>query len=114
MMLLNAFSANMLVEFPVSVRFTEISSEEARVLLLTSAEAEGETEMIRSAVGHADTAAIFSSILGIPVPCNRTTVTMVAGDSAVVGQYTGPRLSEGRTTLPEGANVKWLVVEVGE
>ena len=62
-MLLNAFSANMIAEFPVSVTFTEISPADARAHLL--AESSGEAE-IRSAVGHAETAAVFSSVLGNP------------------------------------------------
>ena len=102
MYLLNAFSANMLAEFPVSVRFTEISAA-------VMAELAQET---MSAVGHADTAALFSAILGIEVPCNRVTVTLKSGESALLGQYTGPRLPEGATTLPEGASIKWVLVNV--
>lgn len=112
MILLNAFSANMLAEFPVAVRLSEISADEARSLLLCSAEQDGDADLIRSAVGHADTAAVFSSVLGIPVPCNRDTVTLWIGDRAVIGQYSGPRLQEGATMLPEGAAIKWLAVEV--
>lgn len=111
-MLLNAFSLNMISEFPASIRVTEISVAEARQHLLALAEEAGEAELIQSAVGHTDTAAVFSHVLGVPVPCNRTTVQLRAGDRAIVGQYTGPRLPEGATTLPEGAAIKWLAVEV--
>ena len=65
-----------------------------------------------SAVGHADTAAVFSNVLGVPVACNRATVSMKDGDVALVGQYSGPRLPEGVTQLPEGAAIKWVVVGV--
>ena len=113
MILLNAFSANMLAEFPVNVKFTEISAAEARAALMCAAEADGEADCIRSAVGHADTAAVFESVLNVPVPCRRETVLLGNGDWAVVGQYSGPRLPEGATILPEGATIRWLLVEVG-
>ncbi len=103
MILLNAFSANMLAEFPCSVHFTEISPATARCDL---------TGEVQSAVGHADTAAVFSAVLGMPVPCRRETVTLHLGQTAIIGQYSGPRLPEGATTLPEGADIRWLFVEV--
>lgn len=65
-----------------------------------------------SAVGHADTAAIVSDQLGVEVPCNRRTVTLGSGDRLLVGQYSGPRLEEGTSTLPEGATIKWLMVSI--
>lgn len=112
MILLNAFSANMLAEFPVSVKFTEIDSTSARLNLMLSAEKDGEAEFIRSAVGHSDTAAVLQSELKIPVPCNRETVTLRAGDCAIIGQYAGPRLPEGTAKLPKGASIKWVLVEI--
>lgn len=112
MLLINAFSANMLADFPVSVAFTEIDAATARTMLLCAAEAEGETDFVRSAVGHADTAAVFGDVLGVPVECRRETVTLRAGDRAIVGQYSGPRLPEGCKTLPVGATIRWLVAAV--
>jgi hypothetical protein len=102
MMLLNAFSLNMLAGFPTSVRVEEVTLERAQGLAVDA----------QSAVGHADTAAVFSTVLGVPVPANRATVSLVAGSVALVGQYIGPRLPEGSTTLPEGATIKWLLVAV--
>ena len=62
MYILNAFSANMLVGgFPACVKFTEVTAAKAADL------AEGTV----SAVGHADTAALFSKVLGVEVPPNR-------------------------------------------
>lgn len=101
--LLNAFSANMLAGFPATVSFEEVSVDAAKARL-----AGGFT----SAVGHADTAAVFSSVLEIPVSMNRATLSLKSGDEAVVGQYIGPRMPEGTTTLPEGATIKWLVLRV--
>lgn len=113
MLLLNAFSANMLAEFPVSVRFSEISAADARLALLCAAEEAGSADLIDSAVGHAETAAVFGEALGLPVPCQRSTVVLHVGDTAIIGQYSGSRLPEGATTLPAGATIKWLAVEVG-
>jgi hypothetical protein len=99
---LNAFSLNMVSTFPTTFTVSDISVEAAR----------GVAVGVPSGVGHPDTAAVFSSVLGTDVPMNRATVSLAAGDSVLVGQYSGPRLPEGATTLPEGATIKWLVVKV--
>lgn len=104
MLILNAFSANMLPTFPATAKFAEISLVEARALLL----AEG----VDSAVGHSDTAAVFSTVLGVQVAFVRKNVSLKATDRAVLGQYIGPRLAEGATALPEGATIKWLLLEI--
>lgn len=103
MLLLNAFSLNMLAAFPAVVQVREIPLTRAQGIL---------AEDFESAVGHADTAAVFSSVLGLEIPANRATVALKSGDSAVVGQYRGPRLPEGATTLPAGATIQWLRVTV--
>ena len=92
---INAFSANMLgdIETPVAVSFHPVEWWEAMDMI-----ADGFT----SAVGHADTAAVFSEQLRTFVPCNRASVTLAQGDCALLGQYSGPRLPEGCKTLPEG------------
>ena len=101
MFILNAFSLNMLVgNADIVVR--EITKNVAACLAPACV----------SAVGHADTAAVFGSVLGVEIPCNRATVALKDGDLALVGQYSGPRLPEGATALPEGAAIKWLVVGV--
>ena len=101
MFILNAFSLNMIVgNADIVVR--EVSQKVAACLAPACV----------SAVGHADTAAVFSHVLGVEIPCNRATVALKDGDVALVGQYSGPRLPEGATSLPEGAAIKWLVVGV--
>ena len=103
MFILNAFSLNMIVgDANVAVR--EVSRTMAASL----------AAHCTSAVGHADTAAVFSNVLGVEIPCNRATVALKEGDVALVGQYSGPRLPEGATSLPEGATIKSLVVAVKE
>ena len=101
MFLLNAFSLNMLTG-NADLHVRQVSLGVARYLAIDAT----------SAVGHADTASVFADVLGVDVPCNRTSVTLNKGDLALVGQYSGPRLSEGATKLPEGATIKWVVVRV--
>lgn len=102
MYIINAFSANMVDRFPANVIFEEISLEEATSMATNAV----------SAVGHADTAAVFSYELQRQVPCNRLNVSLQSGDKALLGQHIGPRLPEGSTRLPAGASVKWLIVKV--
>lgn len=101
---LNAFSFNM-VDFAqgsVNVTATEVTSEQAAEMAQTA----------KSAVGHPDTARVFSAVLGQDVPANRASVSLTAGDTVLVGQYRGPRLQEGATSLPGGATIQWLRVEM--
>ena len=107
MYLANAFSLNMLDFSPATcgqavLRVRETSLDEARKLAAGC----------KSAVGHPDTAAIFASQLGCPVEVARVTIQLSYGSSVLVGQYRGPRLAEGTKTLPDGATIQWLVVEV--
>jgi len=103
MFLLNAFSLNMLatLEATVTVREVDVMWVKAH---------EGALE---SAVGHAETAAVFSSALGFHIPPNRATVSLSPGERAIVGQYVGPRLPEGCTVLPDGAMIRWCLVTIG-
>ena len=65
-----------------------------------------------SVVGHADTAAVFADMLGIPIAHNRATITLTAKDTLYVGQLVGGRLPEGVTALPEGFRIKWICVSI--
>ena len=89
--LLNAFSLQMLADFPTSVKITEVES-------LPSG--------LTSAIGHQDTA----NVLGVPM--NRQNVSLHKGDTAFVAQLVGGRLPEGSTTLPEGFAFKFLKIEI--
>lgn len=70
---------------------------------------EGVAQIV-SAVGHADTATLLGQELEREVPANRVSISLEPGDVLLVGQYVGPRLPEGATTLPEGATIEWWVV----
>ena len=63
-----------------------------------------------SCVGHADTAAVLSSLLGREIPCNRESIDLMEGDELYVAQIVGGRLPEGATTLPEGVKFKFFKV----
>ena len=65
---------------------------------------------VESAIGHQDTAKVVSSILGFEVKLNRVSIKLTENDVLYVAQYTGPRLPEGATTLPEGANLEFFEV----
>lgn len=98
----NAFSINM-IHSNTDISFDRIS--EAAVKRLLKAEFE-------SGVGHSDTATLFSNILEVEIPADRSTINLQRGDTLVVGQYKGPRLPERATTLPEGATIQWWIVEI--
>lgn len=66
----------------------------------------------QSCIGHPDTAAVVSDMLGFPVPCARVNVTLRKGDILIVAQLTGGRLPEGATKLPDGFKIKWKVVSI--
>lgn len=82
---------------------------------------------LESAIGHADTASLFEKTLveilsnappqnlrdgivpTIKLPANIVNVELTS-KPVIVGQYRGPRLPEGCTTLPEGAEIDWIFV----
>ena len=85
---------------PALVQFEHLTPAGARQLA---------TDAI-SAIGHADTAAVVSGLLGREIEPDRIDIKLAPGDQMMVAQYTGPRLPEGATMLPKGARVTfWLV-----
>jgi hypothetical protein len=93
MKLLNAFSVQMLREFPARVIFTEISRPK-------------DLRALESAIGHPDTA----RVLGVKM--NRVNVSLARGARAIIAQLQGGRLPEGAVELPEGFRFKWILVDV--
>lgn len=102
----NAFSLQMIPEGITSARIQAevIDKERAKYLLRTTA--------WWSAVGHADLAALASAELGVEVPTNRQPVTLTPNDEVLVVQYRGPRLPEGTTSLPQGAEIQYWIVKL--
>lgn len=99
----NAFSGNMLdlAEMPVNVMFSKVDVETVKNI-----------DNLESCIGHVDTAAVVSDVLGKKVDANRVTVTLKKGDCMIIAQYIGPRLTEGTTKLPEGARIEFLFAKV--
>ena len=91
MYLLNAFSPQMISEFPTNVKFEEVDTIPNGLV---------------SAIGHQDTA----NVLGVPM--NRVNVSLSKGDVAYIAQLQGGRLPEGATTLPNGFTFKFIKVTI--
>lgn len=108
--ILNAFSFNMINAHKGSVEFLQLDKDQAYNMAFKKTE-NPEREII-SAIGHADTAAVISDELGVLLTANRINVGMFTGDSALICQYSGPRLPEGAMTLPEGATIKYFWIDL--
>lgn len=110
----NAFSLNML-SGSANIQIKEIGPEKASRILRS-------VDEIHNCIGHADTDAVVLNLLReawpkygpeFSVPTGqRQTVQLVEGTPMIVGQYSGPRLPEGATALPEGAEIKWFLVQL--
>jgi len=96
--LVNAFSIQMLQKGGL-VRFEEIAPEDIPADVV-------------SAIGHADTAAVLTNMLGFEVPMNRINVALDENTELYVAQLIGGRLPEGSTTLPEGFAFKFYRVTI--
>lgn len=94
----NAFSLQMVADNAIICK-VEVSPEQVPV----NAE---------SIIGHKDTAAVVSTILGREVPCNRESVMLTDNDVLYVAQVVGGRLPEGATTIPSGMKIKFYRITV--
>ena len=104
MKLFNAFSIQMISALDeASVSFKKITVEEAKALLAGK---------VDSFIGHVDTAAVISSLLGMEVPAQRRFGSLASGETAVVAQVVGGRLPEGATTLPDGMSIQFFQITV--
>ena len=99
----NAFSLQMLDKLNAQIQVTPVSKDQVKNLMGSK---------LVSAIGHADTAAVVSSDLGLELPANRVNVKLADGEEIVVAQFAGGRLPEGATTLPPGIELSYLVVRV--
>jgi hypothetical protein len=101
----NAFSLNMLGENFGYVRIIEVDQDRLKMCIRNN-----HSTIVRSIVGHQDTANILSDVLGMPILFNRESVILKPGDTLLVAQYSGPRLPEGCMELPEGACFRWFMI----
>jgi hypothetical protein len=100
--LTNAFSFNMAGNFPCRTEATELTLEK-----FTEELKNGGWE---SSIGHSDMANLLTEMTGVPITANRRNDSLGNGDVLLIAQYSGPRLQEGATALPEGAKIKFLKV----
>src|SRR5690349_5793255 len=108
--LVNAVPAAFIPENGGRFTFRPLDPDQARVLFLTGHWGSPMT----SSVGHADTAALISSILGVEVEAQRVSAPapIPGGPAYLLAAYRGPRLPEGSTTLPAGASLDFFAFSV--
>ena len=94
----NAFSLQMVADNAIIAK-VEVSPEEI-------------PQEAVSIIGHKDTAAVVSTILGREVPCNRESVMLSDEDVLYVAQIVGGRLPEGATTIPDGMEIRFYRITV--
>ena len=117
--LANAFSFNMIASSSATIKMDELTAAEAAEYLIAPSETWGWLghrsicPLVVQAIGHADTAALLAANLDLDrIAPSRVNVSLKPGDTMFVGQYSGPRLPEGTTVLPEGAVIRWLKVTI--
>jgi len=94
----NAFALSMLPTYTTNVEVREVNALP--------------TEGYVSIIGHDSLIPILEGITGHTYPVKRISVKLTDTDTLYVAQYTGPRLPEGATELPEGASLVFLRVRV--
>ncbi len=102
--LVNAFSLQMIQGDVCDIHIATVTEEVIKILVR-------DCEW-QSAIGHADTANVLSSILEVNVPYNRASVSLTRDNFLIVAQVTGGRLPEGCTKLPEGVQIVFKLVEI--
>lgn len=116
--LTNAFALSMFEDNVVPIK--NITTAQAVTQTLTVTDYDGYNPSIWdmaevSAIGHESTAKMVEGILNevwdhglkVSIPTQRIKVSAKAGDTIIVAQYSGPRLPEGATQLPEGATIEF-------
>lgn len=102
--LLNAFSLNMINAQETQIVITEITIDQVKNLMRSNS--------CVSYVGHKDLAGIIEKQTQFFIPVNRENFSFGEINEAIVFQYNGPRLAEGTTSLPENASIKYFYVKV--
>ena len=101
----NAFSIQMLPVVPETgaiVKVEQVTPEEVSNEL--------KSHEFVNAVGHEDTAAVVSNMIGINISKSRVDVFIQPEDVLYVAQVLGGRLPEGATQLPAGMEIKFYKV----
>lgn len=101
----NAFSLNMLNDLSSNIQTVQVSSQQARYFISKFCP--------ESVVGHKDVAEVMGEDLGdMFIPFNRVSVHLEDEAILLIGQYVGPRLPEGTKTLPEGSEIRWVLMGI--
>jgi len=100
----NSFSLNMLNRNGIPKVPVAVSTQQVKEIIKIKT---SEKSPLISAIGHEDIAKIVSNILNINIPYNRISIKLEDEDNLIVAQYTGPRLPEGTTKLPENAKIEF-------
>lgn len=111
MKITNAFSLNMVSDNLNIVR-EKINPDDVSGYCYRGSFAGAGRYEIESCIGHADTANIISRQIGIAVEMNRCSIQLKRGEKFILAQYSGPRLPEGCTELPEGATIDYYYCRV--
>ena len=113
MKILNAFSLNMLRETRLNIIRKELDVEEVKNCFLTSNIITNDyCYDVESCIGHADTATIISRQIGLDIDYNRVSVALQVNEKFILAQYTGDRLPEGTTELPDGSKIVYYACTV--
>ena len=112
MYLTNSFSINML---PIQ-QFSEGADVLCRPISREDAAARCAWEEPTCAIGHDDLWNIVKDelILAEDLTSERRTIALAPDNEVLVAQYTGPRLPEGCTELPEHAHIRYWLVKACE
>lgn len=114
----NALSLNMIPEkAPDTYLIKRITADDVKRMI-------NDADAVESVIGHSDTAHVVGDILDIQLEANRVSFQLdmkkhvmlsnpnpLEVEKLVIAQYTGPRLPEGCTTLPEGGNITFWYVD---
>lgn len=107
MIITNAFSIQMLSGTDANVEFHKMSPSQLEEV---KRDLKGDT--VESYIGHPDTAAVVSDVLGVEVPCRRGFLKVQTGQFILIAQLSGGRLPEGSTRLPDGFKIEFWVAHV--
>lgn len=103
--LANAFSLQMLdLQKAQSIVVVPVSKDKVVEVLKNNS--------FKSCIGHLDTANVLTQELGVTIEMNRISVSLTKDDTLIVAQLVGGRLPEGCTSLPEGFEFKFIVVNL--
>ena len=106
MKLLHAFSPGMLVNAweGKTVKFKKEALDAVLLLLKENG--------LESCIGHENLAAVLSDKLGHAVVCSPKLVKLEAGETAILAQYYGPRMTAETRELPDRGDINFFSIRI--